>query len=219
MPWLLATTQTTKEFCFPSVGRIAYKTGYKTRNTQAIIRRLTAKEILQPLRHKGGGRGLATVCKVAPEKGVRLAPFSKQRSPKAQRVPTCDAKGAGAVAPQSSGTTYESAPPISPLKGGRHERDSVESEDFMRWGGGYVAYFAEPKRRILTEKERQTMTGAGPERMAEFLRTKGFRARVVPPEEVALWQEPGSQRRPNDASNAGCTACSGTGASADRHKT
>jgi len=98
-------------------------------------------------------------------------------------------RGELAFAPKPSENRHKPKPPVVPLSGGQNKTDPPEVEDFISWGGGYIGLFAGRKKRILTENERQNMAGARAEQMVELLRSKGFRVRVVPPEEVATWQK------------------------------
>lgn len=99
-------------FCFPSIARIAWKSGYSVRQAKAVIAKLRKAGILQPIANfdpttgKGGGRGLTVSYRVSPENHAKIAPFirtgkgcSSERkgcSPTPERVQP--------AAPQSSGT-------------------------------------------------------------------------------------------------------------------
>lgn len=61
-------------YCYPSVRRIAWKSGYDRRSIQRILRRLEDAEVLESA-VEGGGRANPTTYRVVPEKGVKLPPF------------------------------------------------------------------------------------------------------------------------------------------------
>ena len=61
--------------CYPSIGRIAWKTELDPRTVKRINRGLRERGLLEPLRNQKGGRGLSTVYRVHPEKGERLRPY------------------------------------------------------------------------------------------------------------------------------------------------
>jgi hypothetical protein len=164
--------------CFPSIERIAYKTGYKRRQTQSIVGRLKRKGILQPIDREWGGRGHATVYRVCPGKGVKSAPFEKRwisayinGRPDAQ-------KGEVTTAPQSSITTKESTPPIVPLEGDKPRFPNDAVVHVMRVWGGVVCIKAPPRRRLWTMAERESLAGCRAEDYLRFFRSKGFEAWV-----------------------------------------
>lgn len=90
--------------CWPSIGRIAWKSGYSKRQTQAIVRLLKELGILESVGHEKGGRGTPTVYRIHTEKGAKLAPFRNLkgcgRVPKTVR-PSAE-KGEIPNAPESS---------------------------------------------------------------------------------------------------------------------
>lgn len=117
---------------------------------------------------------------------------SPQESKGANPAPPATATasgGAAATAPKPSESRHKPKPPIVPLAGGQDKNHQPEIEEFIFWGGGHIGVFAGRKKRILTANERQSMAGARPQQMVELLRSKGFSARVVPPEEVATWEK------------------------------
>lgn len=61
--------------CYPSIRRIAWKSGVTRRTVQRHVRQLEEDGVLR-LVEKGGGRGNPTTYRVAPEKGDTLTPFS-----------------------------------------------------------------------------------------------------------------------------------------------
>jgi hypothetical protein len=103
---------------FPSVDRLAWKTGYKTRQVQNILRALESRGLIEKVAYPLGGRGHATEYKMNIEKGAKKTPFIKKgaiitdtervQNP-AQRVQSVTQKGAKsstkgaiAIAPQPS---------------------------------------------------------------------------------------------------------------------
>lgn len=88
--------------CFPSVERVAWKTGYKRRQTQKLIAKLVERGILEPEAFEKGGRGHSTLYRVRPEKGAKIAPFvgRKGRTPGHQGAHSRAQKGALVSAPQ-----------------------------------------------------------------------------------------------------------------------
>ena len=64
--------------CFPSVGRIAWKTNYSARQVQRVIARLEERGVLLPIAYAKGGRGFATeyqiVLSAAPAKDPYVRP-------------------------------------------------------------------------------------------------------------------------------------------------
>jgi len=106
--------------CWPSIGRIAWKSGYSERQIQYIVRELRDKYgLLEAVRNAGGGRGLSAVYRVRPERGKKLSPFVAEKgaetapfyekgcSSAQQRVKPAAQKGAIAIAPQPSLTIKE----------------------------------------------------------------------------------------------------------------
>jgi hypothetical protein len=72
---------------YPKIPRIAWKSGYSERQTRAIVGRLRERGILEAVDGHAGGSGLATMYRVVPEKGARIAPFSTKK-PEATRRKT-----------------------------------------------------------------------------------------------------------------------------------
>jgi biotin operon repressor len=62
--------------CYPSVGRVAWKTGISERQVQRIVQKLRAAGLVVLLRNAQGGRGNPAVYEVQPQKGVKLSPFA-----------------------------------------------------------------------------------------------------------------------------------------------
>lgn len=67
------------ERIYPSVGRIAYKTGLSHRQVQYELKALRDNDNLIVLVRKGGGRGNPSEYKLDLEKGEQLAPFNPKR--------------------------------------------------------------------------------------------------------------------------------------------
>src|SRR6185437_10994767 len=68
---------------FPSVDRLAWKTGYTRRNVQYVLRRLESKHLIIAVAHEHGGRGCATEYIMRLDNGTAKAPFeSKQKGAK-----------------------------------------------------------------------------------------------------------------------------------------
>ena len=77
---------------YPSVARIAWKTGYSERQVQDILRALEARGLIRVVAYPNGGRGKATEYKMDIEKGARLAPFKPTNG--ANSAPYIDEKDA-----------------------------------------------------------------------------------------------------------------------------
>jgi hypothetical protein len=119
--------------CYPSVGRIAWKTGYSIRQVQNIMAKLRARGALVIVR-PGGGRGRATeyriVLEALPEKDPFVPPervqsfqgFSAERvqsdaetlQSDAERVQSDAGNPATAIAPQPSEKHQEEEPSYEP---------------------------------------------------------------------------------------------------------
>jgi hypothetical protein len=65
--------------CYPSIARLAWKSGYSVRQTQAILKNLRVSGILEVIGSSARGRGNATQYQIHSEKGAKLAPFSPER--------------------------------------------------------------------------------------------------------------------------------------------
>lgn len=61
-------------FCFPSVARVAWETGYKEWQVRPVCKKLRISGMLESVRYDDGGRGKARVYRVRPEKGAKNAP-------------------------------------------------------------------------------------------------------------------------------------------------
>lgn len=104
--------------CYPSVGRIAWKSGYSDRQTKTILAALRDRHVIEPMGSNVGGRGFSTRYQIHPEKGAKLAPFISGKSeverservrPGVRRVKPTARKGEVATAPESSLTIIESS--------------------------------------------------------------------------------------------------------------
>jgi hypothetical protein len=95
---------------FPSVRRLAWKSGYSERQCQQVLKSLRHKQILQPVANLHGGRGHAVRYKINTQKGEVSTPFETERVQSGSgRVQFSTIKGAVATAPESSGITKESS--------------------------------------------------------------------------------------------------------------
>ena len=102
--------------CRPSVGRLAWKSGYSVRQTQAILQSLRGKGIIEPIANQRGGWRRQTHYAIHAERGAKLAPFSPPRG-EVTRAEGCELtrqgvkprapRGEVATAPESSRTTIE----------------------------------------------------------------------------------------------------------------
>jgi hypothetical protein len=90
------------EHVFPSIGKIAWKTGYSARQVQRIVKDLEAKGLMELVRYRKGGRGVFPLYRLTLEKGVKKSPFKNRDiskkgdilSPKTpKRVTSCHKKG------------------------------------------------------------------------------------------------------------------------------
>jgi hypothetical protein len=105
--------------CYPSVARIAWKSGYSERQVKAIGKELRAAGLMELVRNADGGRGKTAVYRIRPEKGARLSPFlgkgeagntvsrAKGCDPAQERVKPSAQKGEVATASQPSRTINE----------------------------------------------------------------------------------------------------------------
>jgi hypothetical protein len=129
--------------CYPSVPRIAWKSGYGVRQTQMILAALKDRHLIKPLGSKVGGRGLSTQYQIRPEKGAKLAPFvsgkgAVERAERVQsggkRVQPSSQKGAVASAPESSEPSIEPSGESSAKKPPppRRQREEPRAEQRTR---------------------------------------------------------------------------------------
>src|SRR5579872_4148024 len=120
--------------CWPSMRRIAWKTGYGERQIRTIIRSLLDRGILRVVSDTRGGRGNSNTYQLQPEKGAKVAAFVRRRwvkpgNPEPERgqgqtrkAAICNTKAAIASAYESSepskeslGNTSAAAPVFPPV--------------------------------------------------------------------------------------------------------
>lgn len=65
--------------CWPSLVRVAWKSGLGHRQTQRVVRKLVEKKLLVAVAGKSGGRGSTIIYEVHAQKGVKLTPFDSYR--------------------------------------------------------------------------------------------------------------------------------------------
>ncbi len=96
-------------YCFPSIARVGWKTGYKERQVREICGKLRSRGLLESVKYHKGGRGKARVYRVRPEKGAKNAPFSESERVWlwGETLRPSAGNPALASAPQSSLTTKE----------------------------------------------------------------------------------------------------------------
>jgi hypothetical protein len=134
--------------CYPSVSYLAWKTNYSERQVQRIMAQLQEDQIIKPIAHEQGGRGMATEYHIIIEKGVTKSPFSL-----AERVTSTTQKGDTAMAPQPSSTIKE--PSWEPL-------DAVKSDGTQAKGNQNLSQ-TEPRldeEPLAREKGDGTMDSA-----------------------------------------------------------
>lgn len=95
---------------FPSIGRIAWKTGYTSRQVQVIAGRLRECGLLETISKTQAGRSMPTVYRVCPERGVKTSPFLSRRvKPDAVRGEVALQLGVKPASSESSVTIIEPA--------------------------------------------------------------------------------------------------------------
>lgn len=150
---------------------------------------LTSRRHLQTLLSRLETKGTLRIERRAQNTNLyRFAGLGGEATSPPREVATARA-GEIAAAPEPSLNRHKPKPPVVPLPGGQTKIAPQEIESLFHWGGGYVGVFSDRKRRLLTESERSSLSGSRPEQMVDLLRRKGFRARVVPPDEVATWEK------------------------------
>jgi len=77
-------------YCYPSVARLAWKTGYGVRQVQRTLKDLRDQKLAIPTGSVVGGRHNTTVYKLHPSAGKQKSPFQ----PKTERQTLADIKGA-----------------------------------------------------------------------------------------------------------------------------
>jgi hypothetical protein len=65
---------------FPSIARVAWKSGYSERQTRAIVSELRSRQVLESIDGHAGGRGVSAAYRIHPENHAKLAPFSTENS-------------------------------------------------------------------------------------------------------------------------------------------
>jgi len=102
---------------YPSIGRIAWKSGYSIRQVQTIVGELKERGILVATDGAKGGRSVATAYRICPEKGAKIAPFRPLKRVRfaTERVKPTAQKGEVATAYESSVTVIEPAAALNPL--------------------------------------------------------------------------------------------------------
>jgi len=136
--------------CFPSIARVAHKTGYKERQLQDIAKGLRGSGLLETISHSEGGRGKARVYRVRPERGAKIARFSPVKgaekctfsveegcTPALKRVQSGAQKGAVTTAPQPSRTIIEPSYPSVQ----RAERAACATIDLVAGRAGRGLFF------------------------------------------------------------------------------
>ena len=76
-------------YCYPSVGRLAWKTGYGVRQVQRTLKYLRDGGLAVPTGSVAGGRHNTTVYKLHPSAGRQKPPFQ----PRPERQISADIKG------------------------------------------------------------------------------------------------------------------------------
>ena len=75
----LADHSDDRGICFPSVARIAWKSGYSVRQTKAILKALRGAGILEVIGNSIGGYRNSNQYRIHVEEGAKLAPFAVER--------------------------------------------------------------------------------------------------------------------------------------------
>lgn len=146
--------------CFPSVDRIAWKTGYERRQVQRIMRDLEKDNLLVLVAHRSGGRATPTEYCIDVRKGVKKSPFvprellSVQLSALGQVVDNSVDKLLTGKKSPAERVTFE------PLKGD------------IFGGKGDIAMSPDPLNLLTSSdlKKDQKKEAASPEPSADFLK-------------------------------------------------
>jgi len=97
---VLASHANEEGLCFPSIGRIAWITGFTTRQVQRVVRALTDAGIIEVVK-PGGGRGHTPVYGVYPEKGERRSPFPGNGDIRSTERVTSETEKGDTMSPES----------------------------------------------------------------------------------------------------------------------
>ncbi len=138
--------------CYPGIERLTTKSGLGERQVQRVLRRLTDKNLIAPVRYAGGGRGHATEW----ELNVELIWFEAQSNGWGQRVTsvtpfpvkgdTGDVKGDTGDVKGDTGDVQR-VTPMTPQPSVNHQEpdDSISKENPRQKGepiGDYLARIA-----------------------------------------------------------------------------
>jgi hypothetical protein len=143
--------------CYPSVARIAWKSGYSERQIKAIGKELRAAGLMELVKNADGGRGKTAVYKIRPEKGAKLSPFSARKG-----------EGGNTVsAPKGCGPAQERVKPGA-QKGevaAASQPSKEPSEESSRNPGGRLAAPAQGQQPASGSERKGKTQEAQPERV------------------------------------------------------
>lgn len=148
-------------FCYPSVSRIARKSGYSDRSIQRKISSLVGSGLLEAS-SRSGGRGQTALYRVLPEKGDKLAPFAPVKGDNStERVTPVAQKGDTAMSPEPSVN---------------HQLEPPEEQQGFLWSTSLVRevfdYWAEKRHTALG------LNGKGPRQKFTSTRQRKIKARI-----------------------------------------
>jgi len=79
-------------------------------------------------------------------------------------------------------------PPYPPLAGGSPSHSPPGKKEYFSWRGTVIEIEMQNRKRALSQAEWSSLSGSRTEDVLTKIRSRGFRARIVPADEVASWQ-------------------------------
>lgn len=86
------------------------------------------------------------------------------------------------------GSTVNTKTPYSPPEGDHQTPRVLNAPSYLLHSGEWIEVFMGRTQRLFTRQQWSAMAGIHSSRLLEIIQSRGYRARIVPREEVATWK-------------------------------
>lgn len=88
----------------------------------------------------------------------------------------------------SSSPNLTTRPPYPPQAGDSSSHSPPGKKEYFSWRQTVIEIEMQNRKRVLSQAEWSALSGSRPEEVLAKIKSQGFKARIVPEEEVASWQ-------------------------------
>ena len=180
---------------WPGMGLLAARSACEIRSLRRILRRLERQHCLISV-SISSGRGRANEYRFNPQMGLFGCANPVENSDKKRTLGPGDIRSSGLSeqenrAPRSAqqlGTVNTKTPYSPPQVGDGNPPRALQTPSYLHHSGKWIEVHMGTTRRLFSRDQWGAMAGIRVEDLLERILARGFRARIVPDDEVATWK-------------------------------